>query len=93
MSVTRSSPVVTKWVTITSVLMGLSPVQTVPACPVQIGAHHHIDVYTDINDPFQSKRIQWSLVHYQSDLILDLLTLEIKLDPVVNMGGNKTVNI
>ena len=49
MSVTQSSPIVTKWVTITSVLMGQSPVETVPACPVQIGAHHHIDVYTDIN--------------------------------------------
>ena len=49
MSVTRSSPIVTKWVTITSVLTGQSPVETVPACPVQIGAHHHTDVYTDIN--------------------------------------------
>ena len=49
MSVTRSSPVVTKWVTIMSVLMGQSPIETVPACPIQIGAHHHIDVYTDIN--------------------------------------------
>ena len=28
---------------------GQSPVQTVPACPVQIRAHDHIDVYTDIN--------------------------------------------
>ena len=28
---------------------GQSPVQTVPACPVQIRAHHHIDVCTDIN--------------------------------------------
>ena len=37
--------------TITSTLdcMGQSPIQTVPACPVQIRAHHHIDVYTDIN--------------------------------------------
>ena len=50
MSVTRSSPVVTKWVTITSMLTGQSPVETVPACPVQIGAHHYIDVYTDINN-------------------------------------------
>ena len=50
MSVTRSSPVVTKWVTITSALTGQSPVETVPACPVQIRAHHHIDVYTDINN-------------------------------------------
>ena len=48
-SVSRSSPVVAKWVTITSVLMGQSPVETVPACPVQIGAHHHIDVKSDIN--------------------------------------------
>ena len=39
---------VTKWVTITSVRMGQSPVQTVPAYPIQIRAHHHIDVYTDI---------------------------------------------
>ena len=31
--------------------MGQSPVQTVPACPVQIRAHHHIDVYTDVNHP------------------------------------------
>ena len=31
---------------------GLSPVQTVPACPVQIRAHHHIDGYTDINKLF-----------------------------------------
>ena len=29
--------------------MGQSPVQTVPGCPVQIRAHHHIDVHTDIN--------------------------------------------
>ena len=49
MSVTWSSPVVTKWVTITSLFMGQSPVKTVPACPVQIGTHHHIDVYIDIN--------------------------------------------
>ena len=49
MSVTRSSPVVTKWVTITSALTGQSPLETVPACPVQIAAHHHTDVYTDIN--------------------------------------------
>ena len=40
---------VTKWITITSTRTGQSPVQTVPACPVQIRAHHHIDVYTDIN--------------------------------------------
>ena len=40
---------VTKWVTITSVRTGQSPVQTMPVCPVQIRAHHHIDVYTDIN--------------------------------------------
>ena len=26
----------------------VSPVNTVTARPVQIGAHHHIDVYTDI---------------------------------------------
>ena len=38
MSVTRSSPVVTKWVTIMSALMGQSPVET------------EIDVHTDIND-------------------------------------------
>ena len=38
-------------ITVTSVLdrMGQSPVQTVPACSVQIRAHHHIDVYSDIN--------------------------------------------
>ena len=28
---------------------GTSPVQTVPARPIQISAHHHIDVCTDIN--------------------------------------------
>ena len=38
------------WVTITSVHMGQSPIQTVPACPIQIRAHHHINVYIDIND-------------------------------------------
>ena len=32
------------WVTITSALTGQSPVQTVPACPVQVRAHHHIDI-------------------------------------------------
>ena len=53
MSVTRSSPVVTKWVTITSALMGQSPVETVPECPVQIRAYHHIDVHTDINQVIQ----------------------------------------
>ena len=36
---------VTKWVTITSAHVGQSPVQTEPACPVQIRAHHHIAVY------------------------------------------------
>ena len=30
--------------------MGQSPVQTVPACPIQIRAHHHIDFKTDINN-------------------------------------------
>ena len=40
---------VTKWVTITSALTEQSPVQTVPACLVQIRAHHHTDAYTDIN--------------------------------------------
>ena len=30
--------------------MGQIPVQTVPVCPVQIRAHHHIDVNTDINN-------------------------------------------
>ena len=49
MSVTRSSLVVTKWVTITSALTGQSP--------VQIGAHHHIDVYTDINDFLPRKEL------------------------------------
>ena len=28
---------------------GQSPVQAVPACPLQIRAHHHIHVYTYIN--------------------------------------------
>ena len=27
-----------------------SPIQTVPASPVQIRAHHHIYVYTEINN-------------------------------------------
>ena len=27
----------------------LSPIQTVPACPIQIRAHHHIAVYIDSN--------------------------------------------
>ena len=40
----------TKLVSITSARTGQSPVQTVPACPVQIRTHHHIDVYTDINN-------------------------------------------
>ena len=39
----------TKWVTITSTHTGQSPVRTVPACPVQIRANHHIDVNIDIN--------------------------------------------
>ena len=40
------------WVRIMSALdhTGQSRVQTVPACPIQIRAHHHIDVYTDINN-------------------------------------------
>ena len=42
---------ITKWVTIMSMHVGQSPLQTVPACPIQIRAHHHIDVYTDINNP------------------------------------------
>ena len=41
---------VTKWVTVTTARMGQIPIQTGPPCPVQIRAHHHIDVYTDIND-------------------------------------------
>ena len=42
---------VTKWVTMTSTLdrTGQNPEQTVPACPVQIRAHHHINVCADIN--------------------------------------------
>ena len=51
MSVTRSSPVVTKWVTqLPPHLQDFCPVETVPACPVPIGAHRHIDVCTDINN-------------------------------------------
>ena len=36
-------------VTVAMLVNGLQlrPVQTVPACPVQIRAHHYIDVYTD----------------------------------------------
>ena len=45
----RTCCYVTKWVAITSAHMGQGPVQVVPACPVQIRAHHHIDDYTDIN--------------------------------------------
>ena len=52
MSAWRQSLPRNKWATITSALTGQSPVQTVPACPVQIRAHHHIDVYTDINHVF-----------------------------------------
>ena len=33
----------------------LHPIQTVPACSVQIRAHHHIDVYTDINQTLNCK--------------------------------------
>ena len=42
------------WVTIMSTLdrTGQSPVETVPACPIQIRAHHHIDVFTDINEDY-----------------------------------------
>ena len=47
----------TKWVTITSACMGQSPVQIVPAYPRQIRAHHHTDVYTDINKA-QTLRIE-----------------------------------
>ena len=48
------------WVTITSALCLVQKVTVCTghyyyvragtACPVQIGAHHHIDVYTDINN-------------------------------------------
>ena len=43
------------WVTITSaryvtVCMGHYNYVLATACPVQIKAHHHIDVYTDINN-------------------------------------------
>ena len=47
------------WITITSALclvwkvivcMGHYYYVRVTACPVQIRAHHHIDVYTDINE-------------------------------------------
>ena len=65
MSVTRSSPVVTKWVTIMSALTGQSRVQIVPTCPVQIGAHHHINVYTDINEcscVYQSNYFHFSTI-------------------------------
>ena len=41
---------VTKWVTIISAHTGQSPVQTVPARPIQIRAHHYIDVCTDISN-------------------------------------------
>ena len=39
---------------------GQSTVQTVPACPVQIRAHHHTDVYTDINDWLVSKLVEFT---------------------------------
>ena len=32
-----------------SVHMGQSPIQKVPACPIQIRAPHHKDACTDIN--------------------------------------------
>ena len=60
MSVTWSSPVVTKCVTITSALdvsctegyclYGTLLLHPCSACPIQIRAHHHIDVYIDINN-------------------------------------------
>ena len=81
--VTRSSPVVTKWVTITSVLTGQSPVETVPACPVQIGAHHHIDV-TDINESIASTHFRFGsnyrspwLTEYQSLWYVLRISLEL----------------
>ena len=42
--------IVVIWVTITFAHAGGSPVQTVPACPVQTRVHHHINVCTDINN-------------------------------------------
>ena len=36
------------WVTYLG-LYQTSPIETVPACPMQIRSHHHIDVYADIN--------------------------------------------
>ena len=35
----------------------ISPVETVPACPVQMRAHHHLAVYTDSNYDID-KRLQ-----------------------------------
>ena len=37
------------WVTITPAHTGQSPVQTLPAGPIHIRDHRHIDVCTDIN--------------------------------------------
>ena len=40
----------------------VSPVNTVTARPVQIGAHYHIDVYTDINNPMERRRVRFRMV-------------------------------
>ena len=58
---------VTKWVTITSAHKGQSPVHTVPAPahPIQIRAHHHIDVYADINKLSGSNISQYTVIMFQ----------------------------
>ena len=43
-----TSPSYWSWVTYLR-LNQTSPIETVPACPMQITSRHHIDVYTDIN--------------------------------------------
>ena len=47
-NVYRTSPSYWPWVRYLG-LYGTSPVETVPARPVQIRAHDHTDIYTDIN--------------------------------------------
>ena len=52
---------------------GQIPVQTVPACPVQIRAHHHIDVYTDINSVTVSYFLKFMSISAQIHTLLTSL--------------------
>ena len=72
-----------------------SPVKTVPPCPVQMRAHHHMAVYIDSNNqavssqsgPQWSPILQiWSATFLQQGLVLEIW-LENKMQLTINVDA------